>query len=187
MTLSRFLRFAGLVLALTLLPLIGSVAVAQDATPGASPTAAQSVEITGLVDHPISVSVDDIKALPSQTVDVTFQSGKGEQQHTYTGALLSDVLALASPTLDPDIKNQVLQRYLVITASDGYTVVLSMGEIDPAFGNNPYLLAWEEDGAPLSAEDGPVRLVTPGDIKGGRYVTGVIRIEVRGLESESAS
>ena len=59
----------------------------------------------------------------------------------------------------------------------------SLGEIDPGFGNNPYLLAWDEDGQPLTGDDGPVRLVTPGDVKGGRYVYGVDKLEVRDVDS----
>ena len=50
-----------------------------------------------------------------------------------------------------------------MSAKDGYHVVLSGDELDPNFGNAPMLLAWEQDGAPLSAEDGPLRLAVPGD------------------------
>ena len=41
------------------------------------------------------------------------------------------------------------------------------------------MLAWSQDGKPLTGANGPVRLVTPGDIKGGRYVSGVVSIDVR--------
>lgn len=47
----------------------------------------------------------------------------------------------------------------------------------------PILLAWEQDGAPLTGEDGPVRLVVPGDTRGGRYVYGVVRIEAFALDA----
>jgi hypothetical protein len=38
----------------------------------------------------------------------------------------------------------------------------SMGEIDPEFGEQPYLLAWEEDGQALLGERARVMLVPPG-------------------------
>jgi hypothetical protein len=38
------------------------------------------------------------------------------------------------------------------------------------------ILATEQDGEPLDAE-GP-RLVVPGDIKGGRYVSGVVGVRL---------
>jgi hypothetical protein len=76
--------------------------------------------------------------------------------------------------------------YIVITANDGYQFVLSGGAIDPNFGNAPMLLAWEQDGAPLDGESGPLRLILPGDSRGGRYVHGIVSIDVRALE-EAAS
>ncbi len=157
------------------------------ASPAASPAGGDSIEIAGLVENPGTLTVADLQTLPSQTVDVTFQSGSGEQKHSYTGALLWDVLTKATLKLDPDRKNDQLRKYVVITANDGYEVVISLGEIDPGFGHNPCLLAWDEDGQPLTGEDGPVRLVTPGDVKGGRYVYGVVKIEVRDVDSPPRS
>jgi DMSO/TMAO reductase YedYZ molybdopterin-dependent catalytic subunit len=159
-------------------------ASAWQASPEASP-AAETVELTGLVETPGELTVADLQTLTAQTVDVIFQAAGQEQKHTYTGVLLWDVLDRARLKLDPDNKNDQLRKYVVLTAKDGYEVVISLGEIDPGFGHQPYLLAWDEDGAPLTGDDGPVRLVTPGDIKGGRYVYGVIKIEVRDVDSPS--
>jgi hypothetical protein len=52
----------------------------------------------------------------------------------------------------------------------------SFGEIDPNFGANQVLLAYDEDGIDLCAA-GP-RLVDPGDVKGGRYVSNVVKVHV---------
>src|SRR5262249_21667707 len=114
---------------------------------------------------------------------VTFQAAGKEEKHSFTGVKLWDVLDKAKLKLDPNHKNDQLRKYAVLTAQDGYEVVISLGEIDPGFGNQPVLLAWDQDGAPLTGEDAPVRLVTPGDVKGGRYVYGVIKIEVRDVDS----
>lgn len=184
-------RFASLVVVLISLVfvsgLIGSRgAFALQATPEASPIAGgESVELTGLVNTPGPITVADLQALTAETVDVTFLSGQGEQQHSYTGVRLWDVLDQAGIQLHADIKNDVLRKYVVITANDGYETVISLGEIDPGFGANPYLLAWEEDGAALTGDAGPVRLITPGDVKGGRYVSGVVTIEVRDVDSST--
>ncbi|MEZ4504484.1 MAG: hypothetical protein R2848_01190 [Thermomicrobiales bacterium] len=69
------------------------------------------------------------------------------------------MLSQAGIATDEEIKNDILRFYALVTANDGYQVVISLGEIDPQFGNNPYLLAWDEDGAPLEGESGPLRLV----------------------------
>jgi molybdate transport system substrate-binding protein len=166
--------------------LVGAVGQAIHASFGflPAPTAAASTfTIDGLVDSPHTLAVADLQGLGQHSADVTFQAGSGEQQHSFTGVLLSDVVNLAGLTLDPDVKNDALHRYLVVSANDGYEVVISWGEVDPSFGNQPYLLAWEHYGAELTGTDGPVRLVTPGDVKGGRYVTGITDIEVRDIDS----
>ena len=68
---------------------------------------------------------------------------------------------------------------MAISAKDSYEAVVSWGEIDPEYVDTPILLAWEEDGKTLTGEEGPVRLVVPTDKQGGRYVSGVVRVEVQ--------
>lgn len=185
----RIRVLATIALALTLFASVLSGAVAQDATPATSPVAATpaaatgSIEITGLVSTPGTVTVAQLQTLPVQTVEVDFQSGKGDQHHAYTGVLLWDALQQVGITTNEDVKNDILRFYAVVTSNDGYQVVISLGEIDPDFGNNPYLLAWDEDGAALESDAGPLRLVTPGDVHGGRYASGVVSIEIRSAAS----
>lgn len=62
-------------------------------------------------------------------------------------------------------------------------MVVAWDELDPEFGNAPILLAWEEDGKLLEGKNGPFRLVVPTDRRGGRYVSGVIKIELRDVDS----
>ncbi|MFL5758520.1 MAG: molybdopterin-dependent oxidoreductase [Thermomicrobiales bacterium] len=140
-----------------------------------------------MVPAPATFTARDLKALPMQKATVDFQSGNGPLRHTSTGALLWDVLDKAHLQPDPNRKKDRLRKYIVLTAKDGYEVVISLGEIDLSSGNSWYLLAWEEDGKSLSGDDGPVRLVTPGDVKGGRYVYGVVTIAVRDIDSPPRS
>ncbi|WP_165485862.1 hypothetical protein [Frankia sp. Cppng1_Ct_nod] len=51
---------------------------------------------------------------------------------------------------------------------------MSWPEIDPGFGGKEVLLADSQDGVGLDSE-GP-RLTAPGDVKGGRYVFGVVSV-----------
>lgn len=181
--------FAAIVIATASVENGQQTAFAYQATPAASPVAtntAGSVEFTGLVAHPGPVSVAELQALGSRTVDVTYESGGTAEDHQFTGVRLYDVLEHVGLAFDPDARNPLLTAYIVITANDGYQVVLSGGEIDPNFGNAPMLLAWEQDGAPLAGENGPLRLVVPGDLRGGRYVHGIVSIDVRMIE-EAAS
>lgn len=158
------------------------VALAHEtATPVASPVAAGSIEVSGDFLRDGTLTVAEIQALPQESIDVTFQSGQGEQHHSYTGVKLIDVINLLGIDNPNENKNPLLGFYFSVVANDGYQVILSGGELDPNFGNAPILLAWEEDGATLTGDAGPLRLVVPGDTKGGRYVTGVISIEAVNL------
>lgn len=112
--------------------------------------------------------------LTEQTVIVTFRSGGGSETHTYKGPRLLDVLTQAGPRFDPTIKNDKLRYFASVSATDCYRALVAYGELDPNFENKNVLLATSEDGRPLDAE-GP-RLVVPGDIAGGRYVTNVNRV-----------
>ena len=75
---------------------------------------------------------------------------------------------------DQTIKNDKLRHYVSVSATDGYRALVAYGEIDPGFENKDVFLATSEDGRSL-AVDGP-RLVVPGDISGGRYVSDVNRV-----------
>lgn len=170
-------------------PIREQAAAAMQATPAASPAAldgAATIEFIGLVTNPGPISVADLQQLGSETVSVTYESGGKPEDHDFTGVRLYDVLEQVGLAIDPEARNPLLTHYLVVTANDGYQVVISGGEIDPNFGNAPMLLAWEQDGAPLAGEDGPLRLVVPGDPRGGRYVHGIVSIEVLSVAEPAA-
>lgn len=143
-----------------------------------------TVELTGLVERPAKLSLVDLQRLTAETVTVSFLSGQGPEQHTYKGVRLAALLEQAGLKLE-NRKNDKLRKFVLATAKDGYTVIFSWAELDPEFGAQPVLLAWEEDGKPLQGDRGPFRLVVPGDKRGGRYVSGVIRLEVRDADGSS--
>jgi hypothetical protein len=57
--------------------------------------------------------------------------------------------------------------------------------LDPAFTNRLVLIADRVDGKPLSARDGPLKIVVPGDKRADRWVRGVERLRVVRLEAQS--
>jgi hypothetical protein len=58
--------------------------------------------------------------------------------------------------------------------------VISLGEIDPVFGNQPDLVAYADTAGQLGpgGSDGALRLVVPGDHAGGRYVSNLVSLQV---------
>jgi molybdate transport system substrate-binding protein len=136
--------------------------------------------VDGQVLNPITVTVDDLRNnYSSQTVDVTFLSGEDEVSTSFTGVPLWQVISSAQPNLNADVRNDRISTFIVVTSTDNYQAVIAWGEIDPEFGNQPILVAYEENGEPIADAQGPIRLVVPGDGRGGRYVSGVVNISLR--------
>lgn len=139
-----------------------------------------SFVVEGSVATPITFTLASLEALPSHTETVTYSAGPTPVTDTYTGALLWDVLGEAGIETDPAIKNDILRHAVVATGSDGYSVDFAAGELDPMFGNAPILVAYADTDGQLGAggDDGFARLVVPGDIAGGRYVSNLSSLTV---------
>ena len=67
---------------------------------------------------------------------------------------------------------------MIALAPDGYRVLFSLAEFDPAFNQRVILLADQRDGRPLDKREGPLRLVIPGDKRHARWVRGVSDLQV---------
>jgi DMSO/TMAO reductase YedYZ molybdopterin-dependent catalytic subunit len=150
----------------------------------ATPQADDGIAITGLVTSPGAVSLADLQAMPGRrTVEVSYTSGGAPELQTFTGVPLVDVLdAFGLPADDAEHESR-LRLYIVLTARDGYQVVVTYSEIDPYLGNEPMLLAWEQGGQPIEADHGPVQLVVPGDLWVSRYIWDISSIEVRSIDA----
>jgi hypothetical protein len=105
-----------------------------------------------------------LASLPQQTLTVTYMGPGGAQTHTETGPTLDEVLRVAH--IAPD-----LNTWVAGVGSDGYVATVTPAEA--WVGGRPLLTSLAEDGQSFfSQQEGP-RLVTDGDIRGGRYVTGM--------------
>jgi|SRR5579862_1940190 len=135
---------------------------------------APSVAVSGAVKQPLTLAAKDLAAMPRATVAVT-DHGKSV---TYEGVLLYDVLLKAGAPLGSELSGKALASYVLASAKDGYQVVYTLTEIDPAFTDSRILLADAADGNPLPATQGPFRLVVPNEKKGARSVRMLERIEV---------
>ena len=146
-----------------------------------------AVVVGGAVDHPATLDAAALQALPQLAQTDTFTSGPASQTHAYSGPTWSVVNATGIQTTSA--KNDLLNRYVLATGSDGYRVVFSMGELSPAFGNRADLVATQETiagkTAPLTA-DGLARVTAPGDVKGGRYVSNLASLTVRASGATTA-
>jgi hypothetical protein len=134
------------------------------------------VLVTGALKHPFQVTIDQLRGMLIHTVQVEFQNDKGTEHHTEEGVLLAQLIgptALATQNK----KDDLLSFAVLAVGADGYRAAVSYGEISPDFANKDVLVAVTEDGKPLSRP----RLVVPGDVKGGRYVSDLVELYVSRL------
>ena len=120
-------------------------------------------------------SSDRIAALKPITQTVAFATERGERQAEWTGPLLWDVLA-ASGIIESVTPPEQPRLVVRVTGADGYSAVIALAEIAPQFAGRPIQLADHMNGAPLP--DHALRLVVPGDRRGGRSVRDVIRVDI---------
>lgn len=146
-------------------------AAAQSAAAGMPPLALQ-----GLLKHPRSIDLGALQQLPSQTVQVQYETERGDTVNaTFTGVPLWTLLQAAGGISDTT-RGAEVRHTIRVTASDGYATVLSTGEIAPDFGAKPALIAYQLDGSLLGSKG--YYLAMPGDKRDSRYVSDVVSIRV---------
>ena len=89
--------------------------------------------------------------------------------------------------LGEKLRGQALGTYIVARASDGYAVVYSLAEADPAMTDNQIMVADSMNGKALALKQGPFRVVVPGDKRPERWVRMVSEFEVNNPLSPSRS
>lgn len=112
-----------------------------------------------------TVPAEVLARLPQRTVSVTFLAGSTSQTHTESGPPLSLVLLAVGVPASPNTA-------VVAIGDDGYAAAVTLAE--DYVGDRPLLLSTMEDGTALTQP----RLVADGDVKGGRYVSGVVGLRV---------
>jgi Oxidoreductase molybdopterin binding domain len=71
-----------------------------------------------------------------------------------------------------------LSATIIATAADGYRVAFSLGELNAELGNTPVIVTKQCDGKALSPEDGPFRLVVPGEKRAARSVRQLVELRL---------
>lgn len=142
-----------------------------------SPPAPPFFFVGGQVKTPKWVNVLALRQLPHVNQNVTYFAAGQVENDAFTGALLWDLLQSIGIVTNPNVKNDILRKIIVVTGTDGYVSVFTAGEIDPGFGGSQIILAYEDNGKPLGCE-GPAQIVAPGDKAGGRFVHNIASIFV---------
>jgi DMSO/TMAO reductase YedYZ molybdopterin-dependent catalytic subunit len=134
--------------------------------------------ICGDVNKPAEFKLQDLQSLAQTTENVFFYTGKGPVQSEFTGVLLWDLLNSVGIKTNPTIKRDILRKVITVTGTDGYTVRISAGELDPSAGGEQVIVAYAQNGTILGPDSGFARLIFPGDKAGGRDVLWIDLIKV---------
>jgi hypothetical protein len=146
----------------------------------AAPAAAQSLTVSRGARTEI-VSAAQFSALPRTRAQVS----QHDQTHDFEGVALSSLLARVGVDVSHPLQGRDLGAAIRVTAADGYQVVLSLSEIDPATRKGSVLVADRDGGRPMGAADGPYRLVVSDDLRPARSARQVERIEVVDLSTST--
>ncbi|MGA9511441.1 MAG: hypothetical protein WBV55_22660 [Candidatus Sulfotelmatobacter sp.] len=67
---------------------------------------------------------------------------------------------------------------MLVEAADGYRVVIALPEIDPAFSDKQFILAFSKDGKLLNDKKGPYRIDIPEEKRPARWIRQVTALRV---------
>jgi hypothetical protein len=154
------------------LSMVTFAAARAQAVTAAAPDA--TLVIAGDVTQGLTITQGDLKAMPRTTVTVSEEG----RQVNYEGVLVGELLKRAGAPVGRDLSGKAVATYVRTIAKDGYQVVFSLAELDPAFTPNDIIVADTIDGKPLFDYQGPFRIVAPHDKRGARSIRMLQRIDV---------
>jgi hypothetical protein len=125
---------------------------------------------------PVMLSPADFHALPHITI--TVHNGHTNATETYSGVPLAVLLAKVNAPLGKELHGEAMTSYVVATGSDGYSVMLSLAEVDPSFHEGQVIVADTLDGQPLGMS-GPFQLIVSDDKRPARWVHNLVSIALQ--------
>ncbi|HEX9450920.1 MAG TPA: molybdopterin-dependent oxidoreductase [Burkholderiales bacterium] len=143
--------------------------------PAAADPPAIGLRVTGLDGTEIRITSEQWAALPHEAVDVIDHGGA---QVRFEGVPAREILKLAGAPLGKEMRGANLALYVVAEAKDGYRVVYSLTEFDNGFTDTTILIADKRDGKSLSDDEGPLRIVVPGEKRQGRWTRQLVALKL---------
>jgi DMSO/TMAO reductase YedYZ molybdopterin-dependent catalytic subunit len=126
--------------------------------------AQDTLAISGDVANPLSLTKADLATMPRTSVTLSVEG----KENTYEGVLLYDILTQAGAPLGKQLTGKALASYILAEAR----------EIDPSFTGNKIIIADSVNSKPLVQDQGPFRLVVPGEKKAARSIRMLEKISV---------
>ena len=125
-----------------------------------------------------TIAPADFAQLPQQTVKATSHDKESE----FSGASLIDLLKSCGVEFGEKLKGKRAPLSPFWTPPTATAIVISLLEIDPATTDKVAIVANRRDGQPLSAKEGPYRLVLPGEKREIRWIRNLQSIHIVNLK-----
>jgi DMSO/TMAO reductase YedYZ molybdopterin-dependent catalytic subunit len=109
-------------------------------------------QLGGLVEHEVSLSYDELRALPNSTVhcDIHCVTHWSKFDNDFTGVKVTDLMQ--------QVQLKPAAKHVMVHSTGGYTTNVSLAELL----DDDVLLAWAHGGKDLEPDHGwPLRLVVP--------------------------
>lgn len=132
-----------------------------------------AVQVTGAVKQPLTLSADELAKMPRASVKITSDG----IETAYEGVWVHEVLKRAGVPQGSALRRKAIAGCVVAQVQDGYQVVFSLAELDPAFIDTQIILADTANGKSLFGAQGRFRLI-PKDKPGARSVRMLTALEV---------
>jgi DMSO/TMAO reductase YedYZ molybdopterin-dependent catalytic subunit len=144
----------------------------------AAPVAPPEVLLTvgGEVAKPLKLTAADLAKLPRRTVRA---KGHDEAESEFEGVELREVLQLAGVEFGTHLKGKSLALYVLVEATDKYRVIFALPELDPAFTDRVIIIADRQNGKPMDAAHGPLRIIAPDEKRPARWIRKVVSLTVQ--------
>lgn len=121
------------------------------------------------------LAASELVALPHRVLQVSDHDGK---PLNFDAIPLKAVLEKAGVPLGDSLRGKRMASCLLVQAADGYSAVIALAEIEPAFTTGEVFLADGHEHKPLDSKEGPFRIVIPGDKKMARWVRQVTALKI---------
>jgi hypothetical protein len=129
----------------------------------------------------VTLSLTDLVNMPNQVTVQVHNAHRGGVEETYSGPLLSDVLAKIGVTPTRENQPLILHSVIVATGTDHYYVLYSGGEVE--YSSGKVIVAVMKAGLP-DTEGGLIQLINTTDVKPARWVHGLMGISVMTLAAQ---
>jgi DMSO/TMAO reductase YedYZ molybdopterin-dependent catalytic subunit len=119
-----------------------------------------SLKISGEIPKPLILTKENLSKMERTTATLKDHDGK---EITYAGVKLEQILELAGVPTGKQLRGKQLTKFLLVKCSDGYAVVFSLAELDKGFNDKLVILADKAMNADIPLDEGPLRLIVPGE------------------------